>query len=194
MNEYLDHPVQEIWQGQPLEGIKMSTAEIRKRAGKFENQVQWRNVREYLGALIAAVAWGFVLLKGHEILFRVAFGLFIAGLAYVVFQVHRKGSARSLPAAMGSASCLDFYRGQLERQRDLVSSVWWWYLAPLVPGFAVYTVAYALANPRWGNLGGLAVMNLIVAAVFFFIWKLNLRAARTLQRLIDDLSAAENSR
>jgi len=34
----------------------------------------------------------------------------------------------------------------------------------------------------------------IVAAVFFFIWKLNQRAARSLQRLIDELHAAESSR
>jgi len=192
MNEHRDNPVQEIWQCQPTEGIKISADEIRRRAGKFEHQIQWRNVREYLGALVAAVLLGSFLLRSHDILYRAAFGLFVAGLAWVVIQIHRQGKVRSLPAAMGSASCLQFYRGELERQRNLVVNVWPWYLAPLVPGFVVYTAAYAMANPHWGNLAGVALLDGFVAAVFFFIWKLNRRAARSLQRIIDELGVSEN--
>lgn len=192
MNEHPNNQAQQIWQSQPVEGIKMSADALRQRAGKFESTILWRNAREYLGALIAALAFGFFFVKTHDILFRIAYGLLIAGLAFVVFRLHRQGSAKSLPSAMGASTCVQFFRAELERQRDLVANVWPWYLAPLLPGFAVYTVAFAVAIPYPANLRGLALLDGLVAAVFIVIWKLNLRAARSLQRTIDELYAAEN--
>ena len=79
----------------------------------------------------------------------------------------------------------------MERQRDVVKNVWRWYLAPLVPGFVVYTVAYALAFRRPASWAGLALLDVIIAAVFFGVWKMNMRAARCLQRKIDELRAVE---
>jgi hypothetical protein len=37
----------------------------------------------------------------------------------------------------------------------------------------LYTVAYGRALPYPVNLGGMALLDGIVAAVFFLIWKLN---------------------
>ena len=126
MNEYPDDPGQRIWQCQRVEGLKMSADEIRKRSVKFENKIAWRNLREYLGGLLVAILFVPSLLKTHDILFRIAFGMMLAGLAYVVIQLHRKGSAKSSPPSLGAASCLQFYRNELERQRDLVANVWPW--------------------------------------------------------------------
>jgi hypothetical protein len=194
MNEHLNHPPKQLWQSQPVEGIQMSLDAIRKRAGKFETTILWRNRREYVGALIPAVLFAFFFVRTHDILFRIAFGTLIAGLAFMVFHLHQRGSARTLPEALGASTCVQFFRGELERQRDLVANVWPWYLAPLVPGFVLYTAAYGRALPYPVNLVGMAWLDGIVAAVFFFIWKLNQRAARSLQHLIDELHAAENSR
>jgi len=192
MNELHNNPAQEIWQSQPVEGIKMSAAAIRQRAGKFESRIQWRNIREYVGSSIAAVLFAYFFAKTHDPLFRIAYALFIAGLGWVVFQLHRKGSSRSMPAAMGTSTCLQFFRAELERQRDVVKNVWPWYLAPLVPGFAVLTVGYVRSLPYPAGLAGAAWLDGIVAVLFFLIWKMNRRAARCLQRLIDELYAAEN--
>jgi hypothetical protein len=194
MNELHNNQSQQLWQSQPVEGIKMSAEAIRKRAGKFERTILWRNRREYVGALIPAALFAFSFVKTHDILFRIAFGTLIAGLALMVFHLHHKGSARTLPGTLGASTCVQFFRGELERQRDLVANVWPWYLAPLVPGFVLYTAAYGRALPYPVNLGGMALLDGIVAAVFFFIWKLNQRAAGSLQRLIDELYATENSR
>ena len=190
MNKYSNNPTQ-LWQCQPVQGLTMSAAELRKRTTKFERTIRWRNSREYLGALVAAVAFGSFLIETHDLLFRIAFGVCLAGLAYVVLQLHRKGAAKTSPQTMGALPWLQFYRSELERQRDLVANVWPWYLAPLVPGLAVYTVAYARALPYPANLIAPALLDAFVAAVFFLIWKLNLRAARSLQRTIDELNALE---
>jgi hypothetical protein len=109
------------------------------------------------------------------------------------FQLHRRGSAASAPAALGLTTGLDFYRKELERQRALLSSVWRWYLGPFIPGLAVITLGAAIANPArsphaWTFAGSYAV---VVALAFWLVARLNQRAADKLQGQIDELNAAE---
>jgi hypothetical protein len=183
--------VQKIWQDQPVEGIKLTVEIIHKRAARFERQIRWRNIREYAASLIAASLLVYFFVTTHDVLSRVEFGLFIAALAWMVVQLHRKGSSRSMPAGVDTRTSLRFYRAELERQRAVTMSVWSWYLAPMVPGFVVYTVGHAIRSPRPATWAGLVLMDAMVAATFLFIWKLNLRATRCLGRMIDELKAPE---
>lgn len=191
MNEPLDNSVQNLWQSQPVEVTKMSAEVIRKRANKFERRIWWRNGREYIGSAIGIALFGSFLMKTHDLLFRIAYALFIAGMMWIVVQLRRKAAARSIPMEADTLTSLRLYRAELERQRDVVNNVWPWYLAPLVPGFAVYTVAYAIAFPRPISWAGLVLLDVIIAALFFGVWKMNLRAARCLQRMIDNLNGAQ---
>ena len=170
----------------------MSPEIIRKRANKFERKILWRNAREYVAALIAAVLLGYFLVTARDLFARVTFGLFIAGLAWMVVQLHRKGSVRTMPTEISTLTSLQFYRTELERQREAVNTVWSWYLAPLIPGFLVYTVWSAIRSPRPAAWLGLALIDVVIAGVFYVVWKMNVRAARCLQRMIDELKAAEN--
>jgi hypothetical protein len=182
---------QQLWQSQPVEDLKMSTDVIRRRAGKFERRIFWRNVREYVSSLVASVLFAYFFATTHVVLFRVSYALFIAGLGWVVLQLHRQGSATSMPAAMGTSTCLQFFRAELERQRNVVRNVWSWYLPPMVPGFVVLTIGYAAVKPK--GVAAAAWLDAVVAVLFFVVWKMNQRAARCLQRMIDELYAAENS-
>lgn len=172
----------------------MSEEALRHRSGKFETRIRRRNVREYVASLLAASAFGYFFVTTHALLFRVAYILFIAGLGWVAFQLHRKASPRTMPSAMGASTSLEFFRSELERQRDAVKNVWPWYLAPLVPGFVILTAAYTRARPYPAGLASAVWLDGIVALLFFLVWKMNQRAARRLQRIIDELYAAENSR
>jgi hypothetical protein len=174
----------------------MSVDEIRHRAGKFHKKIYWRNALEYVASLAVVVFFAFEFWRMPDALTRVGMGLMIAGMLYLIWQLHRKGSARSLPAEMGLASGLDFFRRELERQRDLVGSVWSWYLGPLIPGWVVLMVALARINPGHLRHFGLtfAAFNLFAALVFVLIWRLNLWAARRLQRRIDELNALQGQR
>jgi hypothetical protein len=167
----------------------MSVAELRRRSTKLEKQIWRRNAREYAAGAVVAVLIGFSFFRTHDPLARVAFAMLIGGLAAVTYHLHRHGSARSVPSEMGIRNCLEFLRGELERQRDLVGSVWTWYLGPLIPGQVVLTISSALANRRPTHLTALAIANLVVAGVLFFIARLNARAARALQSQIDKLNA-----
>ena len=188
MNEPQDNSVQKIWQSQPVEVTPMSAEVIKKRARKFERRIWWRNAREYVGSVLGIALFGGFLVKTHDLLFRIAFGLFIAGMLWIVIQLRRKASARNIPIEADTSTSLRLYRAELERQRDVVKNVWPWYLAPLVPGFVAYTLAYAISFPRplgWTRVG---LLDAVIAAIFFGVWKMNLRAARCLQRMIDDLN------
>jgi hypothetical protein len=188
MKELLDNP-QQIWQSQPVEGRKMSAEAIRLRAGKFERKISRRNLRESIAALLVIVWFSYFFVRTPEIPLRITWGLFIAGMIWVLVQLRRKGKPQTMPADMGSSNCLEFFRSELERQRDLVKDVWTWYLAPLVPGYLALNVSFAFPHPigwvRW------VLLDAFFAAVFVGSWQLNLRASRCLQRSIDELNAAE---
>jgi hypothetical protein len=187
----VENPVQKIWQDQPVEGIKMSAEIIHKRAAKFERRIMWRNVREYVASLIAVALFGYFFVTSRDVLSRLTSGLFIGAMLWIVVQLHRKGSATRSPSGVDTLTSLRLYRGELERQRAAVSTVWWWYLAPMVPGFVVYTIGYAIKVQHPAAWAGLALMDAIVAGMFFVIWKMNMKAARCLQRMIDELNAVE---
>jgi len=115
-------------------------------------------------------------------------------MIWMVVQLYRKGSPTAMPSDIGSATCLEFFRSELVRQRDLLRNVWTWYLIPMVPGYLALNVATALqfTRPyRWATLG---LIDLLFAAAFIGAWKLNAYGARCLQRSIDDLDSATGSR
>jgi hypothetical protein len=189
MNEPVKTPVQELWQAQPVEETKMSVAAIHLRAGKFERRISRRNLRETIGAVAVVIVNGYFLATASSLAFRVAWGLFIAGMIWMVIELWRRATPRAMPADAGASTCLAFFRSELERQRDLVREIWTWYLIPLLPGYAALNVAIALTVRSPRGWAGLALADVFFVAMFFVLWKLNARAARCLQRSIDDLDA-----
>lgn len=181
--------IQELWQCQPVEGTRMSIDDIRRRAVKFERRVFWMNAREYVGGAIGIALFGYFLSRAHDNLSRVAFGLLIAGLAYALIHIYRKGRPGTASEQVG-AQCAEFFVEELERTRKLVSNLWW-YLGPLVPGLVLLAVASAIAHPQPKALLIQAIANLFIAATFLFVIRLNARAARCLQKQIDELRSIQ---
>ena len=192
-NDPPPNDIRKLWHDQGEEPVKMSVDEIRRRAQKHGRTIRRRNGIEYAAAAFAAAIFGYYIWHFHEWFLRIGSGLVIAGAAYMVFQLHRRGSAESAPADLGLTTGLDFYRKELERQRALLDSVWRWYLGPFVPGLAVITLGAAITNPSrspyaWVFAASYAV---VVAILFFLIARLNQRCAGRLQRQIDELNAVE---
>jgi hypothetical protein len=185
--------IRKAWQSQCVEGTPMSIDEIRQKARKYQKKIGRRNLREYIAALVVVVFFSYNLWHRPDIVTGVGFATIIAGMLYMVYQLHRRGSARSLPAEMGSASWLEFHRRELVRQRDLLGNIWSWYLGPIIPGWVVLMVGFARTNPGHLHHYGwfLAVFNLVTALVFIGLWKLNHHAASRLQRRIDELDALQ---
>ena len=191
MNESPTTRMQEIWQCQPVEGIRMSVEEIRGRASKFENKIFWRNFREHAAGVITIIFLGYSTATSHNALDRSAFALLIAGMLYVMYQLYRRGNTKSMPASADVGPSLDFYRGELKRQRDLTASVWSWYLGPFVPGLVLSAIASAAHDLGPHHLVVLTFCYALIAGFFVFAWRLNVRATRCLDKMMNDLGTAE---
>ena len=187
MTEILDDSAQELWQKQPVEVTRMSIEELRRRAGRFERKIRWRNIREYVACLVASGLMGYFYVTAHDVASRVTFALFIAAMLWIVIALHRTGSAKPTPLDQDTLTTQQFYRSELERQLQIVKSVWWWYLAPMVPGCIASTVSYLMKPHHSGAWIGLVLMNALFVVSFYAVWRLNLRAARCLERMIDQL-------
>lgn len=189
-NELPPDDLGEVWRTQSVEHTQMTLNEIREKARKLKRTTLFRNLREYVAILIVVAFFGSSMGK-YPPLMRAGAGLCIAGMLYVAYQLHRRGSAKTMAADLAPASCLDFHRRELERQRDLLRGIWSWYLGPMIPGLALIAVAAGMANP--GHLKRVWVFegaySAAVALAFYFVARLNRRAAQRLQRQIDELDA-----
>lgn len=189
-NEPPHNDMRKVWQNQKVEYAPMSLDEIHKKAQRFQRTILWRNLREYLAAAFVVACFSSFLWRFDGILIRTGSALVIAGALYIVYQLHKRGSAKTVPADLASMTCLNFHRDELERQRDLLRSVWRWYLLPIVPGLVLFLIGHAVKVPpeHWGAFG---VTAAVCAAVFASVGALNQWAARRLQRQIDELDALE---
>ena len=184
-----DRQVMELWQNQETEGVRMSVEQVRLEAGRFQRKISARNLREYVAALAVMVFFGYEFSRTGDVLARLGFGLLMAGTAYVVWHMLSKGSPGAADEIAGLSGWIQFQRRELVRQRDLLRSVWRWYLGPFVPGLVVVVVAFGrLIRTRAGHPGLLVAADaLIFVAVFLAIGRLNATAAQKLQRQIDEL-------
>jgi hypothetical protein len=103
----------------------------------------------------------------------------------VVFQLHRRASVRPVPADAGRSASLDFYRRELERQREALRGIWSWYLLPMAPALVSVIVMRAIDQggiDNWVVWYGVGLVLLSAG-----VWGLNRRAARKLDRRIQEL-------
>jgi quinol-cytochrome oxidoreductase complex cytochrome b subunit len=189
----------DVWQQGSGEPPRFNPDELRRKMNRFERTIARRNLGEYLAAaLVIAVflyyAWIFPTLT-----LRVGCGLIVLGTIYVMYQLHRRASARPAPADMGLRSCVDFQRTELERHRDALQSVWSWYLLPFVPGMCIFLfglfqfamrVTEAAGRPFHAGIAiaAFALVAGCVGIVFMAVWLLNRWAANKLQIQIDELN------
>jgi Flp pilus assembly protein TadB len=185
-NEFPPDDIRNVWQNQPVENAPMPLEEIQRRARRFEKRIDRRNLREYAGAAIGIAAYTFYFFWFHSLVIRAGSVLVIAGVLYVVVQLYKRASSGSLPADFGVAASIEFQRRELVRQRDMLRSVWRWYVGPIIPGLVVFTVGLL---PH--RAGALAVGALFLALGSGGIIWFNHRAAIRLDRQIAELDNLE---
>lgn len=105
----------------------------------------------------------------------------VAGLASVLWNVWKHG--RKLRRAVFSVSPRQALAARLRGERDFLSRVWAWYLAPLVPGFALLWGGMIARDATWVAIGG-AVATL---ALLLWIWRANRNAAEKYDRQLEAL-------
>ena len=173
-----------MWLEQPLEETRMSTADIQRRARDLENQVWLRNGIEYMAVMILVAVHGTMAVTAPNVVERVGRALIAVAALYVGWQLHRRGSVARMPASLGTTSCVDFYRAQLVRQRELFHNAWTWYLLPFIPGAALVLFGSRLQGAPLSLVAGAAAFVLIV---FVAVTVAHRRAAAKVQAKLDEL-------
>jgi hypothetical protein len=159
--------VGQMWRQQPHAGHTMSLDEIRTKARNFDRKVkQWRDVTTLMFALlIVKTAWE--VWVDVDVAERAGDALILAALLYVVYRYAGFARAKTIAATLGQTNCLEHYRAQLLRQREL-SSHGWTFVLPFVPAVGVMVFARALqGRPTWQ----LTVMIVLMVVLFVgVIW------------------------
>jgi hypothetical protein len=155
---------------------------------RFELTIRRRNRQEVLAAVVVIVGFAVFLWHGPEWIMRIGCGLAMAGALFIIHRIRARGTGYPIPTNVALSVSIAAYRRELERQRDLLRTVTWWYLLPLLPGMAVLMLGQALARSQ--PTGAFRVFGLFLV-VGVLTQQLNQRAARKLQQKIDGLTALE---
>jgi hypothetical protein len=182
------HPestLQALWQSQPPTERAMSIEEVQEKARRLERRIARRNRLEYIAAVVVMFGYGWILWRVPFATARIGAGLIIAATIFTCYRLHVHGSTASLRTDLGVKTSLEFYRVQLERQRDLLHSVWRWCLLPFIPGFLVLLIGQALAQPA--RVAFVVAYGVLALCLGVGLHALNRRAAARIQRALDRL-------
>jgi hypothetical protein len=180
-----DSDIGQMWRQQPHERQTMALEEIRAKASALDAKVKRWN-------LIGGIALAVLLAKNlwevwidTDALERAGDLLLFLALLFVVYHFRGYARADAEPATLGLASCVEHYRSQLMRQRDLSRDSWKWVL-PFVPGIGLNIIG-GLMEPR--TVPQIATLIVLGVATFVGVLWVNARTARQLEREIAALES-----
>jgi hypothetical protein len=191
MNNKADD-VQKIWQDQPLEGMTMSLKQVHERIEKLSRIVRRRNLIGGFSCITVLLGFSYffsVLNGANERIERIGAALTAVGAGYIMYQlVSGKMRRRSAIAENQAQASVDFYRSELQRQRDFHQGMWLWSrMLIFAPGPVIFLVGMAQTSPmgiKSALIEGAIVVALLIAAV-----PRNLRLAKGFQRELDALNS-----
>src|SRR5262245_20999086 len=185
MESNADTEILRLWQKQAREEHMMPLDEIRTKDERLDTKNRrWR--------VVGPVFFILLLMKGalevwiqEEMLERAGDLLNIAALLYVAYRF-RKYRLAAPPVALGKTNCVDFYRAELIRQRDLAKDGWG-YLLQFVPGVALAGFGRGLEDRPTSQM--IAVVALSILLFLGVAWW-NAYTASKLQNEMDALDAS----
>jgi hypothetical protein len=158
---------------------------VHERARHFQRMIWWRNARESVVgfALLGVNANTLANLSFDAPALWVPPALGFAGIAVVLYALHVKAGSRRVPEG-DARTVLRFHQGEIERQRDILRLVPYWYLLPLAPSLV------AGAIMKWHPVAG-PLSLAFMALVFCGIAWLNRAGAKWLDRQLEQARALE---
>jgi hypothetical protein len=165
----------------------LSAETLPRHARLFQTFIRWRNARELI-AVAVVVSMNVTDLREAQDLELVANGLIMSGALFIGWFMLVRAGSRQVPGDADAAALLRFHRGEIERQRNILRAVPYWYLLPFVPGLLV-SIAH-----QTGEMGAGALLGMpAIAAIFAFVWWLNAAAARHLDTQLQQVKRLEES-
>jgi hypothetical protein len=166
-------------------GGGMSPEDVRRKADHLRSKAL-RGTLWMFVAVVLVVALSLRIGTIHSLAPSVT-GFVLAIAVYLAFQVYRKRPGPKVPLNATLATATDFYRRELERQRDSGRKIWLWYVGPLLALMTAPIVAQFWKSDeaaRWWNAAPFICLTLIWG---LSTSRLAQREAQRIQRELDDL-------
>jgi len=187
----LPDDLKNLWKELSTNPLQRSPDQLRNEMETLRKRLSRRFVLGVGALLIMMTSWPvFFFLVPTNLLQRIGAALTVLGVGYLLVQVKMR-AVRTMRSqtGLGETDCTEFYRGELERQRDFHRGQWFWSrLMIFLPGPIIWFWGLAQAYPEFAIFIGLAFASLLILVVIAV--PLNLKAARNYQRRIDALDAA----
>jgi uncharacterized membrane protein len=176
-----DEPgIEQVWRQQPLGRQTVSLETIRAKARDFDTKVRrW--------SMVSGLTFALLLVKNvwevwvdTDVVERAGDLLMVFALLSVVYLFRRHVRAHVAPSTLGLTNCIEHYRSQLLRQREL-SRDGWKYVLPFVPGLGLIIFGRALEGRPASQVVALIVGTL---ALFIGVVWVIARSSRKLEREI----------
>lgn len=181
--------IKTIWGAQSVEPNLVTVEQIRAKADKFQSAVRRRNRVEYAAGVLVVAGFGSYIWIFRTLLMQLGSILIIAAAIFIMVWIRFRASANPIPSHISFMDYVSRYRDELRRQQSALRTVWLWYLAPFVPGFALFTAGMSrLVEHAPGSRLPMWPFLVVMVGVFAGVWLLNLWGARRLQHQIDELS------
>lgn len=188
-----------VWQNQATESFVMPLEEIRQKA----RELRARTRRKLLGTLVVPVIiasfYGFGL-REFPLLrptLNPLFGFALAWSLIGLYFLNRRMWSPVMPGDAGFNTGLEFCRGEIERQRDILRRVLLWSFGPVLLALGTFILALAMIGSRGPGIFPNALPFLIVVVVWILAYfVIRFRDQRQLQGELDELNEIDrhNSR
>jgi hypothetical protein len=165
------------WQEQPLEGAAARPLEdimqdVHHRAVRFDRVIWRRDLLETLAGLFVIGMFGYFAWVIPSPIARVGAAIVMIGCLSIIARLYlSRNRHRASPDASAREFCAVELK-RLEEQIRLLSTVGWWYLAPLLGGGAIFVLGLG------GSAVGRVAMLALLLAVGVFIYRLNRTAVQ----------------
>ena len=190
-DEFPMNDPQKIWQNQPTEPIKVSPDEIRRKAQKLQRKARMAALVSIVMGLFLFLWFARTFVRVHDVVPRIGWGLVSLWCIYCAYHGYKQMGRLASEAAL--CTSFEFYRRELERQRDFDRHIWRRSGLPLAfAGMAMIVVPgliKALESPRL--LLNAAPFFVLLAVWFVIFLSMRRRNRRKLQREIDELNVLE---
>jgi hypothetical protein len=176
-----------IWRDQPKEELAVNLEQIVKRRTEELSSSTRSEIVMSMGAallFVGVMVWRFA--PTYERLQEIGFAAVIAWVVICLYRFRRR-IWRRLPARpeAAAATCLEYYRKELERRRDHLRNPWLWH-GPLFLACLILIAILIRGNAFQPFRNVLPLVVVLAVWTGFGVWRRH-RQAKELQREIDEI-------
>jgi hypothetical protein len=158
----------EMWRQQPRQSQAVTPEDVRRRAEHFDRKVSgWQLMTTVMVALLVVKNVWEVWID-TDLVERAGDVLMLTALVSMVYRFWRHSRADRVPSTLGRVSCIEHYRAQLLRQREL-SHDGWTYILPFVPGIGLVILARAFEGRPPAQVAALIALAFIMFGAVLWI-------------------------